>query len=55
MQFLNCCHHYFFNYILLFILFKIFVQIYKIVSHVLIFFSDKINYNKIYVILKKIR
>jgi hypothetical protein len=33
---------------LLFILFKKLVQICKIISHILIFFNDKTNYNKIY-------
>jgi hypothetical protein len=34
------------------VLFKILVKICKIISYVLIFLSDKINYNKIYDILK---
>jgi hypothetical protein len=31
-----------------FILFKILIKIYKFISHILFFFSDKINHNKIY-------
>jgi hypothetical protein len=35
-----------------FILFKVFVQIYNIISYILILFNNKINHTKIYNILK---
>jgi hypothetical protein len=46
--------NYYFKLYLSLILFKILVQIYKIISHDLIF-SDKINHNKIYDAFKKIK
>jgi hypothetical protein len=36
------------HYVWLFVLFKILIPIYKIISHISNFFSDKSNHNKVY-------